>query len=69
FLGVYRAFAEAGAEFSRHAIPNVRVTGEGDGRVRVDASFEATVAGPEGTQRLYGRSAEPVAARDAALRR
>ncbi|MGV9733277.1 nuclear transport factor 2 family protein [Rhodococcus aetherivorans] len=67
FLGVYRAFAESGAEFSRHAITNVRVSDEGGGRVRVDAYFEATVAGPEGTQRLYGRYADTFAEREGTL--
>ncbi|MBH0119978.1 nuclear transport factor 2 family protein [Rhodococcus sp. CX] len=55
FIGVYRAFVESPAEFSRHLISNVRVTpGEG-GRVNVEAYFEATVCAPGSNQRLYGR--------------
>ncbi|MCD5421158.1 nuclear transport factor 2 family protein [Rhodococcus sp. C26F] len=67
FIGVYRAFIDSPVEFSRHAISNVRVVQGEDGRVHVDAYFEATVCAPGSNQRIYGRYADVYIEREGTL--
>ncbi|MEE2033336.1 nuclear transport factor 2 family protein [Rhodococcus chondri] len=67
FIGVYRAFGESPAEFSRHLISNVRVAAASKGKVSVEAYFEATVCAPGSNQRLYGKYADVFVEREGEL--